>query len=166
MASATACFGACIYTVVCSTVTSILGPTMALKGTRTEAMRLAVEHMKADRRTIVRAFAIALATFLVVCFLLILTKLLEHQWYNAMICILILLLAVIALILSVRKQLTQYSYEERHFAAIGADVDTGAEAKMSGQEYLARAQKVRRAEDAQSCAAPVGTSRSATNGRL
>ena len=49
MVMATVSFSAMVYTVVCSTISSSLGPTLALKGSDTSSMRKAVEYMKLDR---------------------------------------------------------------------------------------------------------------------
>ena len=55
MGSATSCFGAMMYVVVCATISRSLGPMLALKGSDPSAMRRAVEEMKHDRQRIVIA---------------------------------------------------------------------------------------------------------------
>ena len=86
MCATVTCFSAMIFTVVCSTVSSSLGPTMALKGEDTSAMRRAVDYMKSDRRQIVAAFTLGVIAFYVVCLVLIWVKLLHQKW-NAAICL-------------------------------------------------------------------------------
>ena len=107
MASSVLCFSTMIYTVVCSTVASSMGPQMALKGADSSAMRRAVEFMKTDRQRIVVAFAFGVISFELACLVLLWVKMID-EWYNAAVSSFILVVGFIILILSVRRMYSQY----------------------------------------------------------
>ena len=81
MGLCTLCIGMMTYTVICSTLTTSLGPAMALKGKEGSAMRRAVEFMKKDRRSIMLSFAVGSLAFNAVVVCMIWIKL-EWLWHT------------------------------------------------------------------------------------
>jgi cytochrome bd-type quinol oxidase subunit 2 len=152
MAATVVCFSAMIFTVVCSTVSSSLGPQMALKGTDTSAMRRAVDCMKQDRRQIVTAFAIGVVAFYIVCFVLLWVKLMSQTW-NAIICSLILIIGFCFLVCAWRRMARQYALDDKQSSTFFPSIMTGRRSrpdggdKVSGREYVKRAKEMQRAAE-------------------
>lgn len=142
MVSATMSFGSMLYVVVCSTLTSSLGPMMALKGSDSTAMRRAVEMMKKDWRRIVFAFSIGVSSFELLSLVLVWNRLIDH-WYSALICSCIMAIAAGSLAISVRRIVRQYHIDDTVDAT--PTLGGGGATQVSGREYLKRAQKAKEA---------------------
>jgi len=145
--SATTCFTAATYSVVCATFSCSHGPMLALKGNDPSAMRRAVQEMKHDRRRIMYAFMIGMATFEFLGFVLLWNQLLRYfpsRIYNAVICSTLMLIAAICLIVSVHSMLKKYGVDETvglSPTALGA-----TPRQQTGEEYLDRVSELRHAE--------------------
>jgi len=146
MGSATSCFGAMMYVVVCATFSCSLGPMLALKGNDPSAMRRAVEEMKSDRNTIVFAFIIGMATFEILGFVLLWNRLLIYlpeRVYNAALCSTIMAVAAVSLIVSVNRMIKKYHIDDNASASL---TPGQTPPQVTGTEYLKRVNELRNAE--------------------
>ena len=149
MGLCTLCIGMMMYTVICSTLTTSLAPSMALKGKEGSAMRLAVEHMKNDRRSIMVAFAVGSVAFNAVVVCMIWIKL---EWLGTqVVCTIIFTACSFWCLGGARSIINQYTLPDSDSSIPGARVVTGAEflRKACGTDdgtltQLARASKASR----------------------
>jgi len=134
--TATTAFGCMMYAVICSTVSVSLGPLMALKGKEFSAFRTAVEHMKADKRNVLRAFAAGTIIFQVLVGMLLWFRLYSvHQFYNGALPTAILLAFFFATARSVRTM--SANYDAPNSSAISG------QGVVSGNEFLTKAKVAR-----------------------
>lgn len=133
-----ACFGAMVYVIICSTISCGLGPIMGLKGKDPSAMRVAVQHMRGDRRMIARAFNFGVVCFALLSIVLLWNKL-YHQVYNAIIQTVIMMFFLVSLSVSARAMTKRYEITEE-------DYTQGTPQKVRAKDYLNTVKRVQKAE--------------------
>ena len=119
-------FGMMMYTVLISTLSASLGPTMALKGKDGSAMRLAIQHMRRDKQLVMRAFFAGTFAFLAVIIMQVWLIVHDDDLAQFIAVALVLVACILFTLWSIRKIFRQYTVEQSS-GSPGQGVVTGAE---------------------------------------
>ena len=125
--------GSTIQVLVCATLTTSLGPTMALKGADGSSMRSAVEGMKDERRRMFWSFVFGTTGF-VTC-VLSLVWITIDEVAVALVCSVILIICFVAMGWRTRCILERFAAPESS-AIAGQGVVTGEEFVRKSQVML------------------------------